>query len=128
MAPATAPMIGLRHGPEPGERNVEVVDQEGGVRLAGRAEIGIDAEMQLQPVVQAKPESAAPRKSGRLVQLLETQQLGPEPSCFGFAAGRHRDLHVVETDNHSVYNGRASNRRHERNGPSLDLPVAGSSI
>ena len=80
---------------------VEVVDQQGRVRLAG------GRERRLHPQVQdggagTEPAAAAGGEDRRLPQLGHSEQPGVERPRLGFPSRRHRHLHVVEPGDHRV--------------------------
>ncbi len=74
---------------------VEVVDDEPRMRLAGRDERLLDADVKLRRA-DAKPATAACRERRRLRHLLEPEQLAVERARGALAARRRGDLHVVD--------------------------------
>ena len=79
----------------------EIVDDEAGMRLAGRREGLLDSHMQLL-AANAEPAAAARRQRLRLRQLLETQQPAVERARRRLTPGRCRDLHMVDPDDPHV--------------------------
>nr|BFE83949.1 hypothetical protein GCM10020093_065500 [Planobispora longispora] len=86
---------GLGEAAGPG---VEILDQEGGVGLAGGTEVGLDSEMQLDAV---PPEPApAPRGEHRgLGDLGQAEHTRIELSECGLTPGRTGQLDVVQHRN-----------------------------
>ena len=65
--------------------------------LQGRREVLLDADVQLLAVrAAAEPDAAAGLQLVRLLDLLEAQQPTVEAPRLGLAAGRRRDLDVVD--------------------------------
>ncbi len=74
---------------------VEVGGHEAGVRLERRDERLLDADVQFL-AAGSEPATAAGRKRLGLRQLFETEQRTVEGTCLRLAAGRRRDLHMVD--------------------------------
>ena len=91
-------IVGLHVDPLPaqafGQRG-EIVDDQARVRLAGRGERLLHAHVQLLRA-RAEPAASARSERLRLRQLLQTQQPAVEGARLGLAAGRGRDLHMVD--------------------------------
>jgi lipopolysaccharide/colanic/teichoic acid biosynthesis glycosyltransferase len=79
-----------------GGEGVDVGDDEAGVRFAGRGERLLDSDVQL---LGAGSEPAAAARGERLWldELLQPEQPAVERTRLRFAAGRRRDLHVVDS-------------------------------
>src|SRR5579863_2149730 len=75
----------------------EIAHQECRVRLLGRTEIAFDAEMQLLGP-QREPYAAAHRQIGGFADLWQAEDAAIEGARLGFAAGRHRELQMIERD------------------------------
>ena len=93
---------------------VEVVDDEGRVRLPCRRERVLDADVQLGRdralvVVRPEPAAAAGDQVGRLVDLGHAEPVGVEPARDVLTAGRAGDLDVVQP--HGAGTGVASGLR-----------------
>ena len=78
------------------------VDQEGGMRLARRPELVLDAEMQAD-VAAREPAAAAAGEARRLLHLLEPQHAGIEGARGVLLAARYRDLDMVDGMQPSVH-------------------------
>ena len=74
---------------------LQVVHAHGGMRFARWPEICLNAEMELDVGI-AKPHAAADSQCGWLRDFLETQHVAVELARGIFAAGRHRELNVIE--------------------------------
>lgn len=85
-----------------GQQGVEVIDQQGGVRLLRRAEVVLDAEVQLyRPGLEPAP--ATTRELGRLRDFGQAKDVAVEASGVALPAFRHRQLDVLEgEDGHLI--------------------------
>ncbi len=80
----------------------QVIDHEGGVRLAGRRENLFDAEVNLHGAA-LEPTAATLREVDRLCDFGKPKQAGVECPRVVLAPRRHGKLHVIETqDRHRV--------------------------
>src|SRR5580704_12350420 len=80
-----------------GDDIVEVIDGQSGMRAPGGVKIGVgfDAEMQIHRTGH-EPDAVAPGQRGRLLLLGEAENANVKRASGFFAAGRNRDLHVIE--------------------------------
>jgi hypothetical protein len=76
---------------------VEILDPERGVCLPCRSERRFDADVQLLRA-DAEPDAAPGSQGFRLLDLLQPEQFAEEAARVGLAAGRGRELNVVETE------------------------------
>jgi hypothetical protein len=76
--------------------DVDVVDQECRMRLAGRRERLLDADMDLDSPV-AEPDTATGREHRRLADFGQTQYAAVERPRRGLAATRTRHLDMVQS-------------------------------
>jgi hypothetical protein len=66
-------------GAQPDGQGRQVAHDEGRVRLAGRAEVALDAEMHAHAAVPVvEPDAAAAGEVGRLEDLAQTERVGVE--------------------------------------------------
>src|SRR5262249_15328381 len=80
------------------ERGV-AVDGERRVRLRGRREVALDADVQLLGTA-GEPGAAARGQLRRLLERRQAEQAAVDPARLVLGAGRGGDLHVVETGDH----------------------------
>jgi hypothetical protein len=78
-----------------GDQIGEPVDQEGGMRLARRPELVLDAEMQAD-VAACEPAAAAAHEARRLWHLRKAQHPAIEVACGILLAARYRDLDMLD--------------------------------
>jgi hypothetical protein len=83
-------------GCEPGGYAVDVIDQQGRMRLGGWSEGLLDSDVQLDARV-TEPHSPTSRQRWRLRHFGEAEQLAVERSSRGLAAHWARDLDMVQT-------------------------------
>ena len=74
-----------------------VVDDEGGVRLGRGSEVGVDTEVDLQIAV-FEPAATADREMIRLRDMRDAEHSFVEGDGFGLESGRHRQLHMIQTN------------------------------
>src|SRR6185503_750947 len=86
---------------EPVGDDVEVADREGRMRLLRGREVLGDADVELLRAAR-EPDAAAGRERRGLRQLLQAEQAGEEAARLRLAAGRRRELHVVEAADHAA--------------------------
>ena len=67
------------------------------VRLGRRREVRVDADVELGRA-EREPRTATACQAGRLDELIEPQQRAIERPGERFAAGRRRDLNVIELE------------------------------
>jgi hypothetical protein len=65
------------------------------LRLPGRREVALDADVQL-PVADGEPDTAACPKRIRLLQFLEAEHAAEECTRLRLAPGRSRNLDMIE--------------------------------
>ena len=81
---------------------VEIVDEQRGVGLAGRTEVGLDAEVHLDRSV-VEPAAAARREVGRLGDVRDAEEPVVERDRRVLLARRHRQLDVIDrADRHQA--------------------------
>jgi hypothetical protein len=83
--------------PEPLNENGELPHQQSRVGLSGRAELGIDAEVNLEGAA-LEPRSAPARERGWLRDLGYPEEPRIELAGRFLPARRHRELDVVDAD------------------------------
>ncbi len=84
------------------DQSRQVIDDEGWVCLSGRAEVGVDTEMDLEVVV-LEPAPPANRQMGRLGDVRQSKHRLVEGDRLVLAASGHRELHVFDTlESHST--------------------------
>jgi len=82
---------------QPLGQRVQVADEYAGVSLAGRAEVRLHAEVDLQPV-RAHPQTTAGGERRWLGHLGHAQDVDVEPAALVLAARRDGQLHMVQTE------------------------------
>ena len=87
----------MARGDEPGAHGVEVVDDESGVRLAGRSERLLDPDVQLLSACR-EPDTPACAKRLGLRQLRHAEQLAVERARRVLAPARRGDLDVIDAE------------------------------
>src|SRR3954451_23902182 len=80
---------------KPRRKSVDVGDDDPGMRLAGRPELRLDAEMD-HDLSALDPDAAALRELRRLLHLAHAEEPDVELAAGRLGAGRDRDLHVIE--------------------------------
>src|SRR5215472_1641276 len=93
------PLDVLARGLEPLRELVEFParETEGGVRLPGRREGLFDAYMELA-AAEREPDASARAQWLGLLEFLKTKEAAEEAARLVLAAGRRRQLHVIELD------------------------------
>ena len=88
----------------------EVLDDQGRMRLARRAEVRLDAQVDLEGAA-FEPAAAALGEDGRLLHFRDAEHALVEGAGLGLATGRHRQLHVIDRFHR---HGRSPQRRGRR--------------
>src|SRR3954447_17841694 len=82
---------------KPRREPVDVGNEDSRMRLAGRPELRLDAEMDLDRAA-LDPDAAAFRELRRLHDLRHAEHADVEAAARRLRAGRTRDLHVIEAE------------------------------
>src|SRR5215211_4090416 len=80
---------------KPRRERVDVGDDDARMRLAGRPELRLDAEMDLDGAA-ADPDAAALRELGRFLKLHHAKNVDVEDPALRLRTRRNRNLHMVE--------------------------------
>lgn len=86
---------GVTRRAQRGLEPVKVVDQQGGVRLAGRGERLLDAYVELVAAAEREPGASSGAQRLRLLELLQAEQVAEEAPRFGLAARQCGELDVI---------------------------------
>ena len=89
-------------GAQPVSPGIQMADQHARMRLAGRAEVLLHAQVQLDAVA-AEPAAAAGREHGRLRYLTEVQDAAIKVTQRVLAAGRAGQLNVMDHRDPRIY-------------------------
>jgi hypothetical protein len=93
----SVPLDALAGRFEPVRKFVELLGRQAKrrVRLTCGTERILDADVQLAASGEREPRAAARAQRLRFLELFEAEQVAEKAACFGFAAGRCRELDVV---------------------------------